>query len=44
MNDLIDTIETNINTNLFKHPKKRLREFLRMNTYERNRIEPAVVR
>lgn len=42
--DLIDTYVTNVKTNLSTHSKKRLREYLRMKIYERNRMVPLVIR
>lgn len=42
-NDLIKTYVTNVKTNLFTHRKKRLREYLKMKIYERNRMNPVVV-
>ena len=41
---MIDTYVTNVKTNLSTYAKKRLREYLRMKIYERNRMVPIVIR
>lgn len=42
--DLIKTYVTNVKTNLATHAKKRLRAFLTMKVYERNNMNPLVIR
>lgn len=44
LNDLIHTYTTNLKTNLFTHAKKRLRQYLLMLTYERNSMNPLLIR
>lgn len=42
--DLVKTYVTNVKNNLSQHAKKRLREYLRMKVYQRNRMIPLIVK
>lgn len=41
--DLYDTYTTNLKTNLSTHAKKRVREYVKMKIFQRNRMKPLVI-